>query len=156
LRGVYIGRIPGSDALIAIATQRGRALAYVCDGKRVTAWFKGELNNDHALELHSKDGSTLIANLEANSARGALELPTGSYAFAALPARGDAGFYRAEGANQIVGGWIVLPNGEHRAGVSTPSGSRPAPPLNATSSLEALGFRGVKPVNPDDKNSFEF
>jgi predicted RNA-binding Zn-ribbon protein involved in translation (DUF1610 family) len=156
MRGVYIGRIPGSEALIAIATHQGRALAYVCDGKRVTTWFTGKLKDHHALELHAKDGSTLVADLEAHAARGALELPSGSYAFAALPARAKAGLYRAEGANQTVGGWIVLPNGEQRAVIASPNGIATAPPLEATSRLEALGLQNVLPVNPDLENSFEF
>jgi hypothetical protein len=156
IRGVYVGRIPGSDALIAIATHQGRALAYVCDGKHITAWFKGNLKDHHALELHAKDGSRLIADFETNAARGALELPGGSYAFAALPARDRAGFYRAEGENQAIGGWIVLPNGEQRSVIATLNGLRPAPLLEDRSSLSALGLHTVLPVNPALEDSFKF
>ncbi|NJK45206.1 MAG: zinc ribbon domain-containing protein [Pleurocapsa sp. SU_196_0] len=158
-RGVYVGRIPNSRAFVAIATQQGRALAYVCDGERVAEWFRGDLIDGQTLTLRSKTGATLSANLETNAVSGALRLPSGDYAFAALPSPDGAGLYRAEGANKAVGGWIVLPNGEERAVITTPGGAQPAPKLEAaerSAAIARFGMSEIQPVNPHRANSFEF
>jgi hypothetical protein len=159
MRAVYVGRIPNSKAFVAIATHQGRALAYVCDGERIAEWFKGNLTDGHALTLRSKTGATLSANLETNAVSGALRLPSGDYAFAALPTPDGAGLYRAEGANKTVGGWIVLPDGEERAVITTPRGAQPAPKLEAADrsvKIARFGMSEIRPVNPHRANSFEF
>jgi hypothetical protein len=159
VRGVYVGRIPNSRAFVAIATQQGRALAYVCDGERVAEWFRGDLTDGHTLILRSKTGATLSATLETNAISGALRLPSGDYAFAALPSPDGTGLYRAEGADKAVGGWIVLPSGEERAVITTPGGAQPAPKLEAaerSADIARFGMSEIQPVNPHRANSFEF
>ena len=159
LRGVYLGRIPNSRAFIAIATRDGRALAYVCDGEGIAEWFRGRVTDAHDLTLQSRTGATLNASLDATTASGALRLPIGDYAFAALSVPDGAGLYRAEGRNLEVGGWIVLPTGEERAVITTAAGVRAAPKLElARSPLETtrLGLESIRAVNPRDPNGYEF
>ena len=156
LEAVYIGKIPQSPVFIAIALQKQRVLAYICDGQKTAEWFKGALGLDNSLELQSKNGARLIAKINLQNALGSLELPSGTYAFAISVARDQAGFFRAEGnTKKAVAGWIVLPNGEQQAALISQVGVQKAPRLEDKKTMTALGL-DLKIVNPKDPQSFPF
>jgi hypothetical protein len=156
---VFVGKIPESRVFIAIAFQGSQVLAYVCDGQNIAEWFKGLAKVQNTLELKSKNGAVLVATLDAQSARGSLELPIGNFAFAAIPARDQAALYRAErnGTQKAVAGWIVLANGEQRGAVVSRAGVQTIAPIktNDFSNIMALGFQ-PKVIKPDQKNDFGF
>ena len=54
----YIGTVRGTDAFAAIVARRGVAIAYVCDGKKISVWLKGKFSHGK-LHLASKAGDTL-------------------------------------------------------------------------------------------------
>ena len=56
----YAGRSAGNEVTVAIAVKDGRAVGYVCDGKKVEAWLEGTLSGSD-LALKSKDGKSTIA-----------------------------------------------------------------------------------------------
>lgn len=122
----YVGAV--DDALfigIAVEDEAGaggdrRLVAYLCDGEEVSQWFVAEgveqemtlAAGDNRLELAFGDsgvsGTVALAGREPQ-------------AFAAAPATGDAGLYRAEeGFDGVdhVGGWIVLPDGRQQGAVN--------------------------------------
>jgi hypothetical protein len=157
LKMVFVGKILASRAFIAIAFQQKRVLAYICDGQQIAEWFKGSVTDQNTFKLLSKNGAVLMATLNAHSARGSLELPSGHFVFKALPARDQAALYRAErqDGQKAVAGWIVLPNGEQRSAMVNQTGVHVAPRLERTSKTPSLGFL-PKMVNPHDPNGFEF
>jgi hypothetical protein len=160
LNMVFVGKIPESRVFIAIAFQQKRVLAYVCDGQQIAEWFKGSVSTQSTLELKSKSGAVLVATLDAQSARGSIELPVGNFAFAAIPARGQAALYRAErqDGQKAVAGWIILPNGEQRSAMVNQTGVHIAPKLEITNGLIEIPSLGLLPkiVNPHDPNGFAF
>jgi hypothetical protein len=158
IKTVFIGRIPNSDALIAIATKERRVLAYVCDGKQVSEWFKGVVNDDNSLELQSKSGASLIVQINQKSAQGTLELSTGNYVFSALPTRGKAAFYRSEGTNRVAG-WVILPNGTTKSAISVNKNILAAPEINTPNTVMQLKQLNLKPalqINPSLPNGHPF
>jgi hypothetical protein len=156
LKMVFVGKILESRAFIAIAFQQKRVLAYVCDGQQIAEWFKGSVTDQHTFKLQSKSGALLVATLDAQSARGSIELPVGNFAFAAIPARDQAALYRAErqDGQKAVAGWIVLPNGEQRSAMVNQTGVHIVPRLESTNET-SLGLM-PKIVNPHDPNGFAF
>lgn len=160
LNMVFVGKIPQSQAFIAIAFQQKRVLAYVCDGQKIAEWFKGSVTDQNTLELKSKNGAVLVATLDAQSVQGSIELPVGNWAFAAIPARDQAAFYRAErnGKHKTVAGWIVLANGEQHGAIVAQTGVRVAPKLEKPSDLMKIASFGLIPkmVNTRNPNGFQF
>jgi predicted RNA-binding Zn-ribbon protein involved in translation (DUF1610 family) len=158
IKTVFIGRIPNSDALIAIATKERRVLAYVCDGKKISEWFKGVVNEDNSLELQSKSGASLIVQINPKSAQGTLELSSGNYVFSALPTRGKAAFYRSEGANRVAG-WVILPNGTTKSAIGVNQKIVAAPEINTPNTVMQLKQLNLKPalqINPNLPNGYPF
>ena len=52
----YTGRSAGNEVTVAIAVKDGKAVAYVCDGKKIEAWMEGTLAGD-TLTLSGKTSS---------------------------------------------------------------------------------------------------
>ena len=52
----YTGRSAGNEVTVAIAVKDGKAVAYVCDGKKIEAWMEGTLAGGQ-LTLEGKTGS---------------------------------------------------------------------------------------------------
>ena len=116
-----VGRVAGSDAFIAVVSTGSKALAYVCDGAKVSLWFTGAVKQGGLLEVTQASGAKLTANLAAQSVVGTLELEAGRVLnFRTEPVKDTAGLYRARttlGGSSYLGGWIVLPDGEQRGNV---------------------------------------
>ena len=54
----YAGKVTGGKATIAIAVKDGKAVAYLCDGKKTEAWLRGTAV-DGELALSGPDEATL-------------------------------------------------------------------------------------------------
>jgi hypothetical protein len=116
-----VGRVSGSDAFIALVSTGSKAMAYVCDGAKISLWFTGAIKQGRLFESKNPSGAHLIANLSAWSVVGTLELKAGrALSFRTEPVKDAAGLYRARAVisgSSYVGGWIVLPDGEQRGNV---------------------------------------
>jgi streptogramin lyase len=91
-------------------------LVFVTNGKDVALWFKGTIGVAGAgvFYLQDQDLHAINAKPQGNNYTGLITVAQGQHvAFTAVPAKGDAGLYRAkEGDAQS--GWIVLEDGSVR------------------------------------------
>jgi hypothetical protein len=127
-QAVFAGRTAGKEATVAIAVKDGKAVAYVCDGKKVEAWLDGRLTGD-TLELTGPGGATLTAKATPDTAAGEVTVGARTWPFTARAAGRPAGLY--EGRSDVKGvasrvGWIVLPDGA-QVGIRTVAGADPQP-----------------------------
>jgi hypothetical protein len=110
----YAGRSSGNEVTVAIAVKNGRAVGYICDGKRVEAWLEGSVSGSD-LSLKSADGkSTIVGTVDEAKSLGTVAVGDKEWPFAAKDAASPAGLY--EGRASVKGvlnriGWIVLPDG---------------------------------------------
>ncbi|MGD9529293.1 MAG: hypothetical protein AB7V44_21190, partial [Pseudonocardia sp.] len=65
----YAGRSADRRMTIAIAVKDGKAIAYVCDGKKIEAWLDGTLQGD-TLALTGKDGASVTGIANEQSSEG--------------------------------------------------------------------------------------
>jgi hypothetical protein len=110
----YAGRSAGNEVTVAIAVKNGRAVGYVCDGKKIEAWLEGTVSGSD-ITLKSKDGaSTITGTVDETKSLGTVAAGGKQWPFAAQAAKAPAGLY--EGRAQVRGvvnriGWIVLQDG---------------------------------------------
>ena len=140
----YVAQVNGGGAAVAISVHKGKAVAYVCNGNAVAAWYRGTTTNGK-LNLTGKNGATLSVDYGAGKATGSLMADGVHYSFSAPMVHGGAptgqrppGLYEAtatvDGVS-IKAGWIVLPDGSQVGSVEyDPSSAIPptaqAPLLN--------------------------
>jgi hypothetical protein len=132
-QGLAAGRVEGSEAFIAFVAKDGELAAYVCDSDTIAEWFRGPIEGN-TVELQSEGGASLTAELSADGVTGTFT-PSGGepLAFTASPAGEGAGLYRAEGTvegEELLAGWIVLPDGEQRGSLKRGGSVQAAPTLN--------------------------
>jgi hypothetical protein len=119
-KGTLVGKVTGSHAYVAVVSDGSRVAGYVCDGDRLSRWLSASDVRDGAVTLRDRGGRVLGAvRVAADRATGFVELDGRKLAFAATPARGEAGLYRqATGQAGEPGfretGWIVLADGSVR------------------------------------------
>ena len=129
----YAGRVNGGAATIAIAVKAGKAIAYLCDGKRTEAWLQGTARNGE-LVLSGAGNARLTGTFGNGVAEGNVNAAGRRFTFSVKVVKPPSGIYRAT-ANvrnaEIVAGWVVTEDGEQQTGVMTVKGEpRPAEPLN--------------------------
>lgn len=141
----YAGRSAGNEVTVAIAVKGGRAVAYICDGKKIEAWLEGTVTGKD-ITLKNADGTTTITGAVNDTASlGAVTVAGKTLPYSAKAVTAPAGLY--EGRADVRGvavriGWIVRPDDANPAtltqtGVLGRKGgeSAPAPALD--------------PANPD-------
>lgn len=110
----------------------GAAIAYICDGERIESWLKGTAANGK-LSLAGKDGARITTGFDARRARGTVTVEGETNDFDIRVAKKPSGLYRTAARvrdAEVVGSWIVLPDGS-QVGVLTENGTpRPAPALD--------------------------
>lgn len=118
--GNFVGRVEGTDALVAVVVGERSAVAYVCDSAQMVGGFKGRAGGD-ALRLDAMEGSGAAEiQLTDSLASGTVVVKGTPYRFAAQRAPAHAGYFFAPGT---MGGepfearWIVAPDGETRGAV---------------------------------------
>ncbi len=110
-----VGRVDGSNALIALVADGDQVVAYVCDGDiALGERFRGTLVDGRG-ELRSAGGATLVVALSGEAATGTFT-PVGGTpaAFTTTAATADAGLYFADGRSATgpyAVGWVVLADG---------------------------------------------
>jgi len=142
----YVAQVNGGGAAVAISVHKGKAVAYVCNGHAVAAWYRGTAAHGK-LNLTGKNGATLSVDYGAGKAAGSLKADGVQYSFSAPMVHGvvptgqrPPGLYEAtatvDGVS-IKAGWIVLPDGSQVGSVEyDPNSAIPptaqAPLLNLT------------------------
>jgi hypothetical protein len=130
---------------VAIAVKNGRAVGYVCDGKKIEAWLEGTLSGSD-LALKSKDGkSTIAGTADDKQSFGTVAVNGMQWPFAAKAASSPAGLY--EGRAQVRGvlnriGWIMLQDGS-QTGVWNRGSEEVAAPVLDPTRLDAVVVDGV-------------
>jgi hypothetical protein len=116
-KSTYAGTVDGGAAGLAIAINNGKALAYVCDGKRVEAWLEGTAQNGE-LTLSGKKGS-LTATYGNGAATGTVKAGTKTWHFTIKLATAPSGLYRtaANVRTKLDASWAVVPRGDGLQGV---------------------------------------
>ena len=141
----YAGRSAGNEVTVAIAVKNGRAVGYICDGKKVEAWLEGTLSGSD-LALKSKDGkSTIAGTADDKQSFGTVAVNGKEWPFAAKAASSPAGLY--EGRAQVRGvlnriGWIQLQDGS-QTGVWNRGGDEVAAPVLDPNRLDGVVVDGV-------------
>lgn len=119
LNVTWAGEVEGAGTL-AISAKGDKAIAYLCDGKRLEAWFTGTAKAGK-LSLTGARGATLTGTFGNGRAKGTVTVEDWSLNFDLAAVKKPSGLYRAtaniRGA-RIVGGWIQLPNGQ-QVGLAT-------------------------------------
>jgi hypothetical protein len=116
----YVAQVNGGGAAVAISVHQGKAVAYVCNGHAVAAWYRGTA--DHGkLRLTGKNGARLSVDYHSGSASGSVTADGAQYSFTASTVPGTVtsgqrppGLYEATATVDgvpIKAGWIVLPDG---------------------------------------------
>jgi hypothetical protein len=144
-RGTYAGRTRTAPIAIAIAVRNGTAIAYACDGNRLESWLMGNVTagkialtgkkdkNAHVeatIDGDRVDGSGVVGGRKITFDVRRVERPNGLYKFAS----------RVQNA-MIVGGWIVLANGDQVGVVSTDATPAPAGTLNPSTGVVTVNGR---------------
>ena len=115
-----MAQVNGGGAAVAISVHKGKAVAYVCNGHAVAAWYRGSAANGK-LNLTGKNGARLSVDYRSGKAKGSLTADGVQYSFSAPMVHGvvptgqrPPGLYEAtatvDGVS-IKAGWIVLPDG---------------------------------------------
>jgi hypothetical protein len=150
---VYAGRTENREATVAVALKNDKAIAYVCDGKKLEAWLSGTVKGNQ-VTLSGEGNAKLNAEIQGNRLVGTVTAKKKSYDFNVKSVKKPSGLYQAA-ANvagaRIVGSWIVLEDGT-QVGVMAEDGEPgPAPEFNVDEG--AVDVEGgnliVMPVGPD-------
>jgi hypothetical protein len=152
----YAGEVQGGGGSVAISIHDGQAIAYVCNGSAIEAWFKGTAVGG-VLIMTGKDHAHLSAIYDFNKVTGDVLAHGTDYRFAVPVVHKPSGLYQAiavvRGAT-IKAGWIVLPDGtqvgslESNADAAAPSATR-APVLDVAAGTAQDGSTVLvaKPVS---------
>jgi hypothetical protein len=141
----YVAQVNGGGAAVAISVDAGRAVAYICNGHGVAAWYRGTAAAGR-LHLTGKNGARLDVEYRTGRATGSIMADGTKYTFSApvvgsvRPGHRRPGLYEATGAVhgvKVKAGWIVLPSGGQVGSVEYfPDSAVPptaqAPALNLT------------------------
>ncbi|GAA1865072.1 hypothetical protein GCM10009687_35560 [Asanoa iriomotensis] len=142
----WAGSTRGGAASIAIAVKEGVAVAYVCDGNRVEAWYQGTAV-DERLALSGADGR-LTGVFDKQRANGTVTAGGTTYRFDIGAVRKPSGLYRATAQvrnAQVRGGWIVVDG--RQVGILQVDGvPQPAPPLDLTNGSVVVNGETIVPV----------
>lgn len=147
-RADYAGVAQGNGGLVAIAVRNGKAVAYFCDG-RIESWLKGAAR-DGTVVLKGRK-SLITAALTGGRARGTVQVGDAKWRFTAPTVRKPSGLYRASAVvrgAKIVGGWIVLPDGQEVGRVSIGGSGEPAPAFVPGTPVDYYGVP-LRPADPD-------
>jgi hypothetical protein len=135
----YVAQVNGGGAAVAISVHAGKAVAYVCNGHAVAAWYKGTAKGGK-LNLTGKNGARLDVSYRTGKATGSLMADGTKYTFSAPLVHRVSSGHRPPGLYEatamvhgvpIKAGWVVLPNGSQVGSVEYFPGTDVAPTAQA-------------------------
>ncbi|MGE5826822.1 MAG: hypothetical protein ACM30G_00455 [Micromonosporaceae bacterium] len=130
-RVTFAGSTQGGAASIAIAVKDGHVVAYLCDGNRAEAWLQGTASGG-ALALTGAGNASLIGTYGNGSAAGSVTAAGRTWSFSVKEVKAPSGLYRSTATVRnatVVGGWIVLANGQQVGVLNVGGQPEPAPAL---------------------------
>nr|WP_221380627.1 protein kinase [Actinoplanes polyasparticus] len=131
-RSTYAAHLPGKAGTLYVAIRDGRGIAYMCDGKRLEAWFKGPAT-DGSVTLSGKAGATLTGRYSGSEIAGQVKVQGKTYKYDVPTVHKPSGLYRAAAKVRnadVKGGWIVLSDGSQVGVLTIGEIPQPAPTLN--------------------------
>ncbi|WP_422756531.1 hypothetical protein [Micromonospora sp. WMMD708] len=141
----WTGRLDGG-ATIAITVTDGKAVAYVCDGRKLEVWLNGTAA-DGRMKLTGKKGEVLTGSFGDGVASGEMVVGQRRWKFTAKQTgKPDPVLYRATAQQRragVDGGWIMLPDGSQIGVVTRDGAPVPAPPLDPAFGTTILDGRTV-------------
>jgi hypothetical protein len=136
----WVGQLAESDAFIAIMKEGTQHLIYITNGKDVSVWFEGNASGAVVgyFTFYNDEGGSIINNPQGDGFGGTVTIAPGQhFKYSTVPAKGDAGLYRAKDATGE-SAWIVLADGSFR-------GAK----FSAEGKIEPLTARGgIRWTNP--------
>jgi len=137
VKATYAGRVGGGGGSVAVSIHGSQAIAYVCNGSTVEAWFKGTAVNG-VLIMTGKNHSHFSAIYDFGKVTGDVLAHGTDYSFSVPVVRKPSGLYRAtavvRGAT-IKAGWIVLSDGT-QVGALEPDADSSEPPATEAPALD--------------------
>ena len=137
VKATYAGRVGGGGGSVAVSIHGSQAIAYVCNGSTVEAWFKGTAVNG-VLIMTGKNHSHFSAIYDFGKVTGDVLAHGTDYSFSVPVVTKPSGLYRAtavvRGAT-IKAGWIVLSDGT-QVGSLEPASDSSAPSANEAPVLD--------------------
>jgi hypothetical protein len=137
VRADYAGRVQGGGASVAISIHDGQAIAYVCNGSAIEAWYKGTASNG-VLIMTGKNNAHLSAIYDFGKVTGDVLAHGTDFSFAVGVVHKPSGLYQAtalvRGAS-VKAGWIVLSNGM-KVGSIEPDANSAAPSATQAPDLD--------------------
>ena len=137
VKATYAGRVGGGGGSVAVSIHGSQAIAYVCNGSTVEAWFKGTAANG-VLIMTGKNHSHFSAIYDFGKVTGDVLAHGTDYSFSVPVVTKPSGLYRAtavvRGAT-IKAGWIVLSDGT-QVGSLEPASDSSAPSANEAPVLD--------------------
>ena len=143
----YAGRVDGGEVAIAIAVRDGQGIAYVCNGKKLEAWFQGPAGDGQLALTGKAAGSSIVGTHDGQFAAGTVTLNGRKWTFRIPMVQAPAGLYKIADkvANaSIQGGWIVYDVGQ-TGSVTIDGRTDTAPPLNTETGEVLINGVTVKP-----------
>jgi serine/threonine-protein kinase len=137
----FAGALTGAEASIAIAVKDGKAIAYICDGKKLESWLQGTASGGQ-LSLTGAKQASVTGTYTDGQATGSVTAAGRTWSFRVKSVQKPSGLYRAAATvagAQVVGGWIVADG--RQVGMLDRGGTEvPAPPIDpATGSVTIDG-----------------
>ena len=149
--GEFIGRTDNPDLFVGVITDGANVFAFVCDGTEAGVsrwgWFRGTASQGDA-QLTDANGNALAIRLTGDAVAGSVTFGDGvTNSFQLEKAVREAGLFRLEttvGNDTVVGGWIVLPDGDLRGQLQR----RPVMAAPAQTAGGSSAFIGTGNFNP--------
>jgi serine/threonine-protein kinase len=143
----YVGYVDGGGASVAVIVTGDEAIAYLCDGSSAEAWLDGSADGGE-LDLTGERGS-LTGDFDDLQASGQAAADDQTWTFTIEAVEPPEGLYRfadtIAGGAEVVGGWIVLPDGTQVGALNVDGQTQPAPALDVESGQATVSGTVVTP-----------
>ena len=149
----YAGSVDGGAASLAIVVNNGKAIAYVCDGKKVEAWLNGTMANGQ-VDLKGPAGS-LKGTYGGGQVKGNVAAGAKSWGFTVKTAAAPSGLYRSAASlrTKLDASWVVLPDGRQVGVQKNKNGeTSEAPPFDVNSKTATVDGTKI-PIESGDPNA---
>jgi len=142
-RNTFAGTTDGGEAGLAIAMNNGKAVAYICDGRKAESWMNGVAESGQ-ITLRSAKGTGSLSGTYANGvAAGTVTAGTKTWRFRIVIAKPPSGLYRSAASvrKRLDASWAIVPPNNKQFGVQWINGEpEPAPILDtATDTATVAG-----------------
>jgi hypothetical protein len=152
----FAGKVPGTNAYLAVVSRGGQIEAYVCDGAKISSWLSGKVEGNTFRAANKTNEVTLTATRTQTKLSGTVTLSGKKIAIATMQAAWPSGLYKAVGLtegpdyNPVLTGWIVLPDGTQRGAAKVGITITAVGAVNPTGNEQLIGGNTTgTPVSSD-------